>query len=105
MIRGRQPRHLDDIVGSLLRKLEGGSGKKGSAVREAWMKAVGEVALGQTQPVSFKKGTLVVIVENSTWLYKLTMEKRKIIKIFNEHYSGRQKVENIRFRVGKTDFE
>jgi hypothetical protein len=41
---------------------------------------VGEAALGQTQPVSFKKGTLVVIVENSTWLYKLTMEKRKIIK-------------------------
>ncbi len=93
------------MIGGLLRKWEKGSVKKGNAVREAWRSAAGEAALGRTQPVSFKRGTLMVIVENSTWLYKLTMEKRGIIKLFNENYSGRQKLEDIRFRVGKTDFE
>ena len=96
---------MEHVISGLLRRLEKGSAKKGNAVREAWMSSAGEHALGHTQPVSFKKGTLVVIVENSTWLYKLTMEKRGIIKLFNENYSGRQKVEAIRFRVGKIDFE
>ena len=100
---GRHGGHIEHIVDGVLRKLEKGNAKKGNAVREAWVKAVGEKALGAAQPVSFKQGTLMVIVENSTWLYKLTMEKRGIVALFNEHYTGRQKLNEIRFRVGKTD--
>ena len=96
-------RDIEDIVRGLLNKLEGGNVKQGNAVRLAWRAAAGEHALGHTQPVSFKKGTLMVIVENSTWLYKLTMEKKKIIEKFNETYTGRQKLEEVRFRVGDTD--
>ncbi|MBU0570584.1 MAG: DUF721 domain-containing protein [Candidatus Omnitrophica bacterium] len=105
MMRRRGTGRVAHVVEGLLRKWETGSVKKGNAVRDAWMSAAGEEALGRTQPVSFKKGTLMVIVENSTWLYKLTMEKRGIIKLFNENYSGRQKLEEIRFRIGKTDLE
>jgi len=96
-------RGIEDIVSGLLKKLEGGNVKQGNAVRLAWRDAAGEHALGHTQPGSFKKGTLMVIVENSTWLYKLTMEKKKIIGKFNEAYTGRQKLEEVRFRVGDVD--
>jgi len=99
----KKPRDIEDILGGLLRKLEREKVKKGNAVQLAWRKAAGEDAVCHTQPVSFKKGDLMVIVENSTWLYKLTLEKIKIKKLFNEAYTGRQKLKNIRFRVGKTD--
>ena len=53
--------------------------------------------------MSFRKGVMMVVADSSPWLYKLTMEKRGIIKKFNENYTGRQKLTEIRFRIGKTE--
>ncbi len=103
MDKRRQPSQIDYVVGGLLRKLESGKGKKGDKVRTAWEISAPAGTAEHTQPVSFKKGTLMVIVENSTWLYKMTMEKRNLIKKFNEEYRGRQELTEIRFRVGKID--
>ncbi|HNX90382.1 MAG TPA: DUF721 domain-containing protein [Candidatus Omnitrophota bacterium] len=96
-------RQVDSILADLLKKLEQNGVQKRDAVMDAWCKAAGEEAANYAQPVSFKKGQMIVIVANSAWLYKLTMEKRKIIKSFCENYIGRQKLEEIRFRVGKTE--
>ena len=93
-------KHLKGIVNSLLRKWEKGIAKKGSAVIEAWSSAAGKNAEVHTRPVSLKKGILVVAVDNSTWLYKLTLEKKRILKKFNEKYTGRIKAKDIRFRIG-----
>ena len=76
---------------------------KGDGVREAWKESAGPEAAGHTIPVDFKRGTLMVIVDSSPWLYRITMEKKKIIARFNETYKGKKKLENIRMRVGKTD--
>jgi len=101
----RQPISLEEVVGGLVRKWEKGEYKRGNAVRAAWLSSAGQEAAGHTQPVSFKKGILMVVVENSGWLYKLTMEKRNIIAKFNEEYTGRQKLAEIRFRIGKTELD
>jgi predicted nucleic acid-binding Zn ribbon protein len=102
-MRNSAPRHLDDILSGMMSRWENQTAKKVNAVRDAWAKAVDEGALAHTQPVSCKKGELMVIVDNSVWLYKLTMEKKEIIRKFNENYPGRQKLSEIRYRVGKTD--
>ncbi len=94
---------INRIVDNLLEKWQTNKVKKGQDVREAWAKALGEDAKGHTQPISFKKGILMIAVENSTWLYKLTFEKREIVEKFNKNYCGRQKAEDIRFRVGTVD--
>ena len=99
----KKTKHIDSVVSGLLHKLESQKIKKASAVREAWKEAVSKKALGHTQPVSFKNNVIMVIVENSSWLYELTMEKKEILKRFNEKYSGRKKAQDIRFRVGKID--
>lgn len=103
MNTSKRPEHLEKIVSGLIRKWEKGKRKKGEAVRSAWLTAAGSQTAGHAQPVSFKKGMLMVIVENSSWLYKMTMEKRDIITRFNQNYTGRKKLTDIRFRVGKTD--
>jgi len=100
MYRKHGTGQMRDVVGSFLKKIEGGAAKKGSAVMEAWRSVAGEGAKEHTLPVSLKKGTLVVAVENSVWLYKLTLEKETLLKKFNEKYEGRRKAEKIRFRVG-----
>ena len=100
MYRRHGTGQIKDVVGAFIKKIEGGAAKKGSAVIEAWRSVVGDEAKEHTLPVSLKKGTLVVVVENSVWLYKLTLEKDKVLKKFNEKYEGRKKAEQIRFRVG-----
>ena len=103
MRKGREPRSLEDIVGSLISRLDREKKQKGDRVSSAWVQAVSKKTQQHSRPVSFKRGILMVIVENSTWLYELTMEKRQIIKRFNEAYKGRQKLTDIRYRVGKLD--
>lgn len=103
MEKKERTKKIEHVVGGLLRKIEQSGVKKAGAVNEAWLLSVGEKTSEHTSPVSFKKGILMVITENSTWLYKMTLEKRNIIKKFNENYTGRQKVKEIRFRVGRTE--
>ncbi len=99
----KDARHVGGILDGLITKLEKGAVKKGNAVRMAWRAASGEETAKHTRPVSLKNGVLMVIVENSVWLYKLTLEKMDIMNKFNNVYTGRKKANNIRFRVGSTD--
>jgi predicted nucleic acid-binding Zn ribbon protein len=64
------------------------------------MEAVKEGAKGHAKPVSFRNGILMVIVENSSWLYELTLEKKEILEKFNATYAGRKKARDIRYRIG-----
>lgn len=99
-MKKKEAKHVRGIVDSLLKKWETGKLKKGNAVKEAWEKALEEEEKKHAHPLSLKKGVLMVIVEDSTWLYVLTLRKNKIIEKFNSSYTGRNKVFDIRFRVG-----
>ena len=99
----KNTRHVKGIVDGLLRKLENTTAKKANAVKKAWAESVTEDIKKHARPVSFKKGVIVVIVENSSWLYRLTLEKRDILDRFNEKYIGRKKAHDIRYRIGSID--
>ena len=99
----RRPGHVRQVLDELLARWEKENEHKGGEVREAWDYAVGEETKKHTRPVSLKKGTMVVIVEDASWLYRLTLDKRKILSRFNEKYGGRKKPEELRFRVGTLD--
>lgn len=96
----KDAKHVKGVVGDILKGLERKSGEKGNPVINAWNKVVDEKTQIHSRPVNFKNGTIVVLVENSVWLYKLTLEKNKILEKFNEEYTGRKKALDIRFRVG-----
>jgi predicted nucleic acid-binding Zn ribbon protein len=99
----KDAKHVGGILDGLINKLEKGTVKKGNAIRIAWIAACGEETGKHARPVSLKNGVLMVIVDNSVWLYKLTLEKLDLKNKFNNVYTGRKKVDNIRFRVGSTD--
>lgn len=91
------------VLDGLIQKWESRTNQKGNALFEAWRVAVDEEVKGHARPVSIKNGIIMVIVENTTWLYKLTLDKRGIIKKFNENYTGRKKAKDIRYRVGSLE--
>ncbi len=97
----RSPKGLREIVGGLLRKIEKGPAQKGKAAMEAWKAATDEKTRENTNLAGFKNGKLTVIVKNSAWLYKLTMEKKNLLKRFNDSYTGKKKADGIRFRLGE----
>ena len=98
----RPAKRIDGVVSDLIQKWQTTKLGKADAVRGAWKKAAPEESQPHAQPVSFKYGVVMVIVENSSWLYRLTMEKRTILERFNENYTGRKKAVDIRFRVGES---
>lgn len=104
-MKEKAARHVGNIIEDLLHKWQAGPSKKADAVRTAWREAVEKEAKGHAAPVNFKRGILTVIVKDSVWLYKLTLEKKNILTRFNEHYAGRVKARDIRFRVGEVGRE
>ncbi|MFH1878712.1 MAG: DUF721 domain-containing protein [Candidatus Omnitrophota bacterium] len=95
-----EEKHVKRVVDGLLLRWEKEIPKKGNAVLSAWEEAVNSGERGHSQPVSLKKGVLLIVVESSAWLYRLTIEKKKILEKFNKSYTGRKKAEEIRFRGG-----
>ena len=102
-MRNNNTSHVRGVVDDLIGKLEKRTVKKANAVLIAWGEATGEDEKCHAKPVSMRNGVLVVIVENAPWLYKFTLEKRRLLKKINNVYTGRKKIVDIRFRIGKIE--
>lgn len=90
---------LTDLVKNVIK----GLGAKGRFTEEemclAWQEAVGEEAARHSRPVSFKKTSIFVEVDRSSWLYELTTRKKDILKSLGARLKGK-KFKEIRFRIG-----
>ena len=91
--------HFGDLVGSVIKNLSGKERLGAEEIAEAWQEAVGTAAAKHSIPVSFKKASLVVNVENSSWLYELTVQKKEIIKTLERELRGK-KIKELRLRIG-----
>jgi predicted nucleic acid-binding Zn ribbon protein len=65
----------------------------------AWREALGEALASQTRPGAVRRGTLEVIVANSTVLQELTFQKLEIVDRLARH-APELAVRNLKFRVG-----
>lgn len=63
---------------------------------QIWPDVVGEKITRYTQPVKIERDRLIVEVNDSTWLYHLTMLKSKIIDDFNAK-AGTTVIQDIKF--------
>lgn len=87
-----------DLVGGVIKNLTGKERLGAEEIGSAWEAAAGNAAK-HSRPVSFKRDSLVVNVESSSWLYELTVNKKEIIKILEKNLKGK-KVRELRFRIG-----
>lgn len=93
-------------IGPLGRILEGALKriKKGKVSEEEilviWKESAGEKACNHSRPRSLKKGSLVIDVDSSGWLYELTLRKKELLKAVGQRLKGK-KLKEIRFRIGE----
>jgi hypothetical protein len=88
-----------DLVKRVIKGLGGKGRFTEEEMREAWHEAVGPDAARHSMPVSFKKSSVFVNVDRSSWLYELTTKKKEILKKLEERLKGKQ-FKDIRFRIG-----
>lgn len=91
---------LSDLIKKAVRDLKGKGLFTEEEMREAWREAVGADAARHSAPVSFKKTSIFVNVDRSSWLYELTIKKKEILKKLEERLVGK-KFKDIRFRIGE----
>ncbi len=91
---------LKDIVKKIIADIEKKE-KEEIDISKMWEKAVGKKGSMHTRAVFLKSKRLVVNVSDSSWLYKLTLEKEELIKKFNNNLHGRKKIKALQFRIGE----
>ena len=91
---------MGDVVKNVISSLKKRE-KEELNVFTAWEKAVGKKAAKHSKPALLKAKKLIVNVTDSTWLYKLSLEKGKLLCKFNDGLESRKKAKEIRFRIGK----
>lgn len=91
---------IQGILKKLLKKL----GRKDRLTEEdllgAWEEVVGAQAAAHSRPVSLRRSRLAVNVDDSGWLYELTLKKKDVITELEGRLKGRR-LKDIRFRIGE----
>ncbi|MFA5339527.1 MAG: DUF721 domain-containing protein [Candidatus Omnitrophota bacterium] len=95
-----RPVAIKDVLDGILKNLGGGKVSQAGAIGAVWAKAAGDAAAKHAKPVDIKEEVLVVHVDSSSWLHRLTMEKAGILaKIKSE--LGEGPVKDIKLRIGE----
>lgn len=90
---------LRDILKNVISDIENKERSEGD-IPETWRKIVGSKAAGHTKPEFLKGKRLVVKVSDSSWLYKLTLEKKSLLEKLNKALGSRKKIKELQFRIG-----
>lgn len=95
------PQLIGEVLFPLLKKRGMASKFEEKALLKIWPKAVGPQIASQTEPDSFRNGTLFVKTVSSVWVQQLHFMKEEIVNKLNELF-GKIVVEEIRFLAGHT---
>jgi predicted nucleic acid-binding Zn ribbon protein len=96
------PQSIGDILSSLMAR-KGFARVQGSAALEAaWKDSAGELMAKYTRVGQIRRGTLEVLVANSTLLQELGFQKQNLLNSLAQLLPD-EKIENLRFRVGNVE--
>ena len=91
---------IENIVKEIIKDLSGKGRVSEEEIGRAWEEAAGHKAAAHTKPVLIKKSVLTVNVDNSGWLYELTIKKGKLLSKLDGKIRGKQ-LKGLRFRIGE----
>lgn len=95
-----QPVVIKDVLDGILNNLVGGKASQAGIIGAVWAEAIGEAGARHAKPMDMREGILIVHVDSSSWLHKLTMEKMRILtQIKNE--LGESSIKDIKLRIGE----
>ena len=95
----RGPQAIGDVLVQLMARRGFAGVRRAATCEEAWRQAAGELAAGYSRVGAVRRGTLEVLVANSTLLQELTFQKQTLLETLGELLPD-EKIQDLRFRLG-----
>jgi len=95
----RNPKPIGSILSELMARRGYACVQSARAYETAWREAAGELAARYTRVGALRRGTLEVIVMNSTLVQELTFQKPTLLKLLARLLPD-ERLQDLRFRVG-----
>ena len=95
----RGPQQIGSILADLMARRGYARVRSGEAYESAWHQAAGPLVSQYTRVGSVRRGTLEVVVANSTLVQELGFRKTALVRTLAQ-LLPEEGIENIRFRVG-----
>jgi predicted nucleic acid-binding Zn ribbon protein len=96
------PQPISDILKNVVEKLSQKKEGKIHKVIACWPKIAGKQLSRHTRPAHIKKGTLIIDVDESAWLYHASLQKENLLKALRKRFKETD-IENVQFRIGNTN--
>ncbi len=99
----RKVEKINEVLKRAVKKLDLDKRFQEARVMESWKETVGRQIARHTQPIGIKKKKLFVRVDNSSWIYQLTLHHKT--EILNKINQGAEKpiLKDIFFKLGKIE--
>ncbi len=97
-----KPAPLSEILPQIVQGLRSESRPTLEAAEKAWSRTAGKAAALHSWPKHLTKGRLLVEVENSGWMYTLSLKKQELLKGLIRSLGG-GRVKELQFRIGERE--
>ena len=98
----RGPKPIGNILSELMARRGYARVQSARAYETAWREAAGELVAEYTRVGALRRGTLEVVVGNSTLVQELPFQKPTLLKLLTRLLPA-EPLEDLRFRVGTLD--
>jgi len=98
-MRKSTPEPISDVLKNVVERLSRTKERGISKIVSVWGACAGRRLCRHTRPANLKRGTLLVYVDESAWLYQANLQKEQLLEALQKRAGA--KVQNIQFRIGK----
>ena len=98
----RGPQTIGNVLSELMARRGYGRIQSAAAYEAAWRAAAGPLAAKYTRPSQVRRGTLEIVVANSTLVQELGFQKQELLEALVKALPD-EGIQNLRFRVGNIE--
>jgi predicted nucleic acid-binding Zn ribbon protein len=98
----RGPQTIGNVLSELMARRGYARIQSAETYEAAWREAAGPLAAKYTRPGQLRRGTLEVVVANSTLMQELGFQKRALLEALAKLLPD-EGIKNLRFRVGNIE--
>jgi len=98
----RGPQTIGNVLSELMSRRGYARIQSAEAYNAAWREAAGPLAAKYTRPGQLRRGTLEVVVANSTLMQELGFQKQGLLEALAKLLPD-EGIKNLRFRVGNIE--
>lgn len=98
-MRKTTPQPIGDVLKDVVEQLGQTKKKDIARIFSLWPALAGKQLSRHTQPVSLRRGTLLINVDESAWLYQVNLQKEVLLKRLKTKL-GADKIQKLQLRIG-----